>query len=108
MLQDIEDRILVETVEQEPLSLPVEAGTPPELAEARQLMLAGSVEEALEKYSDLIFNKQSLEEVIYDLNQILVRHSDDTAVWQTLGDAQMRANHVQDALEAYTRAEQLF
>jgi cytochrome c-type biogenesis protein CcmH/NrfG len=71
-------------------------------------MLAGSLEEALEKYSDLIFNKNSLDEVIYDLNQILLHHGNEAAVWQTLGDAQMRANLVQDALEAYTRAEQLF
>jgi competence ComEA-like helix-hairpin-helix protein len=108
MVEDLEDRISVESVVEEPLSLPVEAGTPPELAEARRVMLAGSLEEALEKYSDLIFNKNSLDEVIYDLNQILLRHGNDAAVWQTLGDAQMRANLVQDALEAYTRAEQLF
>ncbi len=108
MLQEVEDLIIIETVAEEPLDLPVDAGTLPELIEARRVMLGGSLEEALEKYNELVFQKKSLEEVIYDLNQILLRHSDDADVWQTLGDAQMRANHVQDALEAYTRAEQLF
>ena len=31
----------------------------------------------------------------------------DVVIWQTLGDAYMRANRLQDALDAYTKAEEL-
>ncbi len=108
MLHDIEDLIIVETTLEEPIIFPVETSASPELAEARQQARTGALDEALDKYSDLILHKQSLDEVIYDLNQILLRHGNDAAVWQTLGDAQMRANQVQDALESYRRAENLF
>jgi len=108
MLQDMEDLVMVETIEEEPLNLEVKAETTPELAEARKVMLAGTLDQALDMYADLILRKQSLEEVINDLNQVLQRHGDDASVWQTLGDAQMRANHVHEALESYMRAEQLF
>ena len=108
MLQEIEDLIVVEAPEQPALSQPVQADSAPELAEARQEMTAGELEQALEKYGDMILQKQSLDEVIHDLHQILLQHENEAAVWQTLGDAQMRANYVQEALESYTRAEQLF
>ena len=108
MLEEIKDRILVTQVEEEPLDLPIEADTAPGLADARQAMSSGALDQALEKYSELILHKQAIDEVIYDLNQILQRHGEEAAVWQTLGDAQMRVNHVHDALESYQRAEQLF
>jgi cytochrome c-type biogenesis protein CcmH/NrfG len=37
----------------------------------------------------------------------LYRFPVDVNIWQSLGDAYMRANRLQDALDAYTKAEEL-
>jgi cytochrome c-type biogenesis protein CcmH/NrfG len=48
-----------------------------------------------------------LDEVIHDLREAIYRFPVDVSIWQTLGDAAMRANRLQDALDAYTKAEEL-
>jgi cytochrome c-type biogenesis protein CcmH/NrfG len=37
----------------------------------------------------------------------LYRYPVEVSLWQLLGDAYMRANRLQDALDAYTKAEEL-
>jgi tetratricopeptide (TPR) repeat protein/uncharacterized protein Smg (DUF494 family) len=79
----------------------------PALQNARQLMAHGSMDAAISGYSKLIKRSKFLEEVIYDLKEATYSHPVDAIIWQTLGDAHMRANQLQDALDAYTRAEEL-
>ena len=45
--------------------------------------------------------------MIHDLKEISYQYPIEVSVWQSLGDAYMRANQLQDALESYTKAEEL-
>lgn len=74
---------------------------------ARELLDKGSLDEAMTSYTKLIKKGKLLEEVIEDLNEIVYRHPVDVIVWQTMGDAYMRSNRLQEALDAYTKAEEL-
>ncbi len=79
-----------------------------ELLTAAQTALgANQLNEAMQAYSKLIKKKCLLDEVIQDLREAIYRFPVDVIVWQTLGDASMRANRLQDALDAYTKAEEL-
>jgi hypothetical protein len=79
-----------------------------ELFSAAQAALeANSLDEAMKDYGKLIKKGRLLEEVIHDLREAIYRFPVDVIVWQTLGDAYMRANRLQDALDAYTKAEEL-
>jgi hypothetical protein len=79
----------------------------PALQNARHEMAHGSMEVAINGYVKLIKRSKFLEEVIYDLKEATYSHPVDAIIWQTLGDAHMRANQLQDALDAYSRAEEL-
>jgi tetratricopeptide (TPR) repeat protein len=68
---------------------------------------ADKLNDAMKTYSALIKKGHLLDEVIHDLHEALYRFPVDVIVWQTLGDASMRANRLQDALDAYTKAEEL-
>ncbi len=78
------------------------------LFENSQLELQRSnLTEAMQGYTKLIKRGKMLDEIIFDLREALYRHPVDVVIWQTLGDAYMRANRLQDALDAYTKAEEL-
>ena len=79
----------------------------PILGQARNELSGSNVSGALESYSRLIKKGRFLEEVIFDLRDALYRFPVDVNIWQSLGDAYMRANRLQDALDAYTKAEEL-
>jgi tetratricopeptide (TPR) repeat protein len=85
------------------LSMPLD----PILGQARNELSGSNLSGALENYSRLIKKGRFLDEVIYDLRDALYRFPVDVNVWQSLGDAYMRANRLQDALDAYTKAEEL-
>ncbi len=74
---------------------------------ARELLDQGRLDDAMNAYGKLIKKGKLLEEIIEDLNEIVYRHPVDVIVWQTMGDAYMRANRLQEALDAYTKAEEL-
>jgi tetratricopeptide (TPR) repeat protein len=74
---------------------------------ARELLNKGSLDQAMASYAKLIKKGKLLEEVIEDLNEIVYRHPVDVIVWQTMGDAYMRSNRLQEALDSYTKAEEL-
>jgi cytochrome c-type biogenesis protein CcmH/NrfG len=65
------------------------------------------LQESMQTYAKLIKKGRLLEEVIHDLREATYRFPVDVIVWQTLGDAYMRANHLQEALDAYNKAEEL-
>ena len=67
----------------------------------------GNIPVALEEYAKLIKKNRLLEEIIYDLREALYQYPVNVLIWQTLGDAYMRANRLQDALDSYTKAEEL-
>lgn len=109
---------VLETVEAKPEPPPEPAGrrgsgvtvTPgfdPVLGIARNELSRNNVTGALESYGKLIKKARFLDEVIYDLREALYRYPVDVSIWQSLGDAYMRANRLQDALDAYTKAEEL-
>jgi hypothetical protein len=78
------------------------------LFENSQLELQrGNLNEAMQGYGKLIKKGKMLDEIIFDLRDALYRHPVDVVIWQTLGDAYMRAQRLQDALDAYTKAEEL-
>ena len=79
----------------------------PTLQNAREMMAHGSMESGINDYLKLIKRGKFLEEVIYDLKEATYAHPVDVIIWQTLGDAHMRANQLQEALDAYTKAEEL-
>ena len=79
----------------------------PVLGQARNELSGNNLSSALESYSRLIKKGRFLDEVIFDLRDALYRFPVDVDVWQSLGDAYMRANRLQDALDAYTKAEEL-
>jgi hypothetical protein len=74
---------------------------------ARTELSRSNIPGALDGYSKLIKKGRFLDEVIYDLRDALYRYPVEVSIWQTLGDAYMRANRLQDALDAYTKAEEL-
>lgn len=67
----------------------------------------GNIAAALNLYERLIRKGKSLEEIIRDLRDALYRYPVEIPIWQALGDAYMRANRLQEALDAYTKAEEL-
>jgi tetratricopeptide (TPR) repeat protein len=85
------------------LEMPVD----PILGSARAELTRSNIPGALETYGKLIKKGRFLEEVIYDLRDALYRYPVEVSIWQSLGDAYMRANQLQDALDAYTKAEEL-
>ncbi len=77
------------------------------LSSAQDVLDQNSLDDAMKKYTKLIKKGRLLDEVIHDLREAIYRYPVDVIVWQTLGDAYMRANRLQDALDAYTKAEEL-
>jgi hypothetical protein len=88
----------------EPLAAPLASDT---LALAQATLRSGDIESAAEQYTQMINSGQNLDMVIQDLRTALDQYPVDVSLWQALGDAYIRSNHVQDALDAYTKAEEL-
>jgi competence ComEA-like helix-hairpin-helix protein len=82
---------------------------PPEkrLTKARGLMADSQITEALEHYEYLIIKKSSIQDVIEDLIQASYDHPMDVSLMKTLGDAYMRLDKLDEALDAYSKAEDL-
>lgn len=79
----------------------------PTLDSARTELTRSNIPGALDAYGKLIKKGRFLEEVIFDLREALYRYPVEVSIWQALGDAYMRSNQLQDALDAYTKAEEL-
>ncbi len=82
-------------------------GVPASLEQAKAELARGDIPAALKIYASLIKRGKHLEEIIRDLTDSLYRYPVEVSIWQTLGDAYMRANRLQEALEAYNKAEEL-
>ena len=77
------------------------------LLAAQEALKSGNLDEAMAGYSKLIKKGYRLDEVVHELRAALDVHPVDVNIWQTLGDAYNRADKLQDALDAYTKAEEL-
>jgi tetratricopeptide (TPR) repeat protein len=77
------------------------------LTDVQNALNRGHLDQALEGYNLLIQNGQHLDETIHDLRDALYRYPIDINIWQTLGDAYAHNNQLQEALDAYTKAEEL-
>ena len=109
------EEIVTKTVEIPPVppEAPVEAIelVPEEnqliLTNARNAINQGLPTQATEFYTGLVKQNYQLNEIIKDLNDALYRFPVDVDMWVTLGDAYFRSNELQEALNAYTKAEEL-
>jgi hypothetical protein len=79
----------------------------PALTQAQNELTRGNIPGAMENYSKLIKKGKLLDEIIFDLREALYRYPVEVTILQTLGDAYMRANRLQEALDSYTKAEEL-
>ncbi|MDZ4159196.1 MAG: tetratricopeptide repeat protein [Anaerolineaceae bacterium] len=68
---------------------------------------SGDIQPALDEYNRLIQSGELLDEVIKQLQQATTRYPSEVDLWQTLGDAYLGSQHIQEALDCYTRAEDL-
>jgi len=75
--------------------------------QAKEELIRGDIPTAVNHYTKLIKKGKHLDEAIRDLRESLYRYPVEVSIWQTLGDAYMRANRLQDALDAYNKAEEL-
>lgn len=67
----------------------------------------GNLQDAYQYYGELLQSKTSIDKTISSLQNALYAYPVDITLWQMLGDAFNHANHLQDALDAYTKAEEL-
>lgn len=79
----------------------------PTLSQAQAELSRGNIPAAIAIYGKLIKKGRLLDEVIFDLREALYRYPIEVIIWQALGDAYLRANRLQDSLDAYTKAEEL-
>jgi competence protein ComEA len=77
------------------------------LDNAREVLDAGDIGQAVGHYNQLIKDEQFIDEVVEDLQKAIDRHPMEIELYQALGDALMRKNQLQDALDVYTKAEEL-
>jgi tetratricopeptide (TPR) repeat protein len=77
------------------------------LRQAHNALDQGDIPTAVKQYEQLLDRMVLLNEIILDLQDALYRYPVDISIWQALGDAYMRNNQLQDALDAYTKAEEL-
>lgn len=77
------------------------------LAAGQDALQHGDMDKALSSYEQLIRQGEMVEETIHDLREAIDRYPMEIPLYQLLGDAYMRANHLQDAIDAYTKAERL-
>ncbi len=73
------------------------------LERSRQALASGDTASAAEMYSDMIKRKKSLESVIEDLRIAVDRAPDNADLWQVLGDAYMRDDQTDEAIDAYRK-----
>ncbi len=77
------------------------------LSSARNFSTEGDIESALEAYEKALSKKENTQDVIRDLSDLSKEHPLNILVIKALGDAYMKADLLQEALDAYSRAEEL-
>jgi len=79
-----------------------------ELSKAKNFLDTGNIEEAILRFTSLIHDGFELDEIILTIQSALDHHYPiDINLWQLLGDAFLKNNQLQNALDAYSKAEDL-
>jgi competence ComEA-like helix-hairpin-helix protein len=91
-------------VETAPVALSREEET---LNEGRNALDSGDISKAYDHYSKLIEEDQLLESVIEDLIEAQKQFPVDINIYELLGDAYMRTDQLQEAIDTYTKGEEL-
>ncbi|MEI8130806.1 MAG: tetratricopeptide repeat protein [Leptolinea sp.] len=78
-----------------------------DLAQAREAVARGDVIAALRRYIKLVNANKSLDQVSIDLKVLVRKNPKNYLAWQTYGDARLRSNRIQEALDAYAKAADL-
>ena len=81
-------------------------GTPEVLVHGRQHLSQGDFAKASKDYSTVIKKKYELDTVISDLRMAADHFPAEAGLWQLLGDAYIRADRLDEAVEAYNRGIQ--
>jgi cytochrome c-type biogenesis protein CcmH/NrfG len=75
--------------------------------EAEPVIENETLEDILKKDSIQVQQKQNLDVVIDSLLQLAQDHPENVQVWQMLGDAYFKNNQIQQAIDAYAKAEEV-
>ncbi len=89
-----------------PVSTPKKVGLA-DLNRAREFAKKGDLNAALRRYIKLINANKAIDEVSADLKELVRKNPKEYLVWQTYGDARLRDNRIQEALDAYAKAADL-
>jgi cytochrome c-type biogenesis protein CcmH/NrfG len=73
------------------------------LQRARQGLAQGDFKKAAKDYGTVIRKRYELDQVINDLRVAADHFPSEATLWQLLGDAYMRADRAEEAVEAYNR-----
>jgi len=73
------------------------------LQEARHALAVGDYRRAAHGYAAVIKKKYQLTEVTSELELALDRNPKASDLWQALGDAYMKGDRLQEAIDAYER-----
>ncbi|UCF29097.1 MAG: helix-hairpin-helix domain-containing protein, partial [Chloroflexota bacterium] len=103
MVRELQDHLTVEVVVE---AIPA-VSSHPDLQDAWTKINEGEVDAAVSQYTEMINRDEHLDEVIRDLQEALVKYPQDASLYQSLGDAYMHSNMLDEALDAYNRAEDL-
>ena len=104
-LETLSDLLYVDhEVETAPVPLSPEEET---LNEGRNALDSGDIPKAYDHYSKLIEEDQLLDSVIEDLIEAQNQFPVDINLFELLGDAYMRTDQLQKAIDTYTKAEEL-
>jgi cytochrome c-type biogenesis protein CcmH/NrfG len=65
------------------------------------------MDHAMSQYAKLIKSRQSLPIVISDLQEAVDSYPEISPIWHQLGDAYLRDKQISEAMDAYSKAEEL-
>ncbi|PKN86089.1 MAG: hypothetical protein CVU46_08985 [Chloroflexi bacterium HGW-Chloroflexi-8] len=78
------------------------------LEEGKSALQKGNIDMAVSIFNSFIKSKDSIDEIIVELQTALDHNFPiNISLWQTLGDAYLRKNQLKNALDAYSKAEEL-
>jgi tetratricopeptide (TPR) repeat protein len=103
---DFVDEILQEPEPTGPV-MPISEDDTEQFAVIRNYLSSDKISEALTIADELIDKEVYLENIIEELNKAIVDHPLDPAIFIRLGDAYIRNNQIQKALDMYQEAETL-
>jgi hypothetical protein len=102
-VESLEPEWIDEAVTEEVVTAVEEAEPSSPLETARTSMERGDIGKALSSYAGLIDDNSEIDAVIEDLRRAIDRTPHEPMLWQTLGDALMKAGNLSDAIDAYRR-----